>query len=229
MEVAEIKMEKHAARREFVKYAREVQKTREGRTAQANEDITKAGRALREARSRREQIAREDVILMETYRALSLGKRIINLRTTLTTAGVDDQHRPLLAVGRADWTTCFFNGSHQDKTWFSSSPIQWQKPNKQEGISFPHGTFPEETWSWRRRQALGLSTNLTAKAIVPSIPAALRPALSLDKYRILWEAVWEPTPPVDPFLLKHVAGDHYAIVAQWDLTPLEQSVLAGRL
>jgi hypothetical protein len=229
MEVAEIKMERHVARRAFVTYAREVQKTREARVNQAKADITTAGRAFREARARRDQIAKEDIVLMETYRALSLGKRIINLRQTLTTAGVDEKFRPLLAVGRADWTTCFFNASHHDRTWFSSSPIQWQKPNKREAISFPHGTFPRETWDWRRRQELKIETSLQAKAIVPSIPAPLRPALSLDKYHILWEAVWEPVPPVDPFLLKHVAGDHYAIVAQWDLTPLERSVLAGRL
>lgn len=192
-------------------------------------DITNAGRALREARTRREQIEKEDRILMETYRALSLGKRVINLQQTLQNAGVDDQHRPLLAVGRADWTTCFFTGNFQDRSWFSSNQPQWRKPSKLEGISFTNATFPRETWNWQTRQALKLSGTVAAKAIVPSIPVALRPALSLDKYHILWEAVWEPVPPVDPFLLKHIIGDHYAIVAQWDLTPLEQSVLAGRI
>lgn len=228
MEVAEIKMEKRVARREFVTYAREVQKTREARVNQAKADITTAGRAFREARARRDQIYKEDNILMETYRALSLGKRVINLQQTLKNAGVDEKHRPRLAVGRADWTECFL--SHRDnRVWFTSHQVNWGRVSKLEGVSFSTSTFPPEMWDWRRRQELKLPTTLSAKALVPTIPPALRPALSLEKYHILWEAEWEPVPPVDPFLLKHIAGDHYAIVAQWDLTPLEQSVLAGRL
>lgn len=43
------------------------------------------------------------------------------------------------------------------------------------------------------------------------------------------EAQWRPVPPVDPFLLKHLGGTLYVVLAQWDLTPLEQAVLAGRL
>jgi hypothetical protein len=47
---------------------------------------------------------------------------------------------------------------------------------------------------------------------------------------VLWEADWKvhPVPPGDPALLKHIGGDLYAVVAVWDLTPLEQAVLAAR-
>lgn len=37
-----------------------------------------------------------------------------------------------------------------------------------------------------------------------------------------------PAPPGDPALLKHVGGDIYAVVATWDLSPLERLVLSGR-
>lgn len=33
----------------------------------------------------------------------------------------------------------------------------------------------------------------------------------------------------DPALLKHIGGDLYAVLATWDLTELERSVLGGRL
>jgi hypothetical protein len=38
-----------------------------------------------------------------------------------------------------------------------------------------------------------------------------------------------PTAPVDPLLVRHLQGSLYAIVAAWDLTPLERAVLMGRL
>lgn len=39
---------------------------------------------------------------------------------------------------------------------------------------------------------------------------------------------WQPVPPTDPLLLRHLHGDLYAVLAAWDLTPLERAVLAGR-
>ena len=44
---------------------------------------------------------------------------------------------------------------------------------------------------------------------------------------LLWEPRWErrPRPPGDPALLKHLAGPLYAVLATWDLTPVEQAVL----
>ena len=42
-------------------------------------------------------------------------------------------------------------------------------------------------------------------------------------------AEWQPRAPVDPILLSQVNATLFAVVAQWDLTPLEQRVLEGRL
>jgi hypothetical protein len=82
----------------------------------------------------------------------------------------------------------------------------------------PAGTFPSAKLGWEM-----------LKAMAPVIPPALRPAHHLRNYHLLWEAEWSriPRPPGDPALLKHVAGDLYAVLAVWDLTPLEQAVLAG--
>jgi hypothetical protein len=35
-------------------------------------------------------------------------------------------------------------------------------------------------------------------------------------------------PDRDPYLLRHLHGDAYAVLAEWDLTPLEQLVMTGR-
>jgi hypothetical protein len=67
------------------------------------------------------------------------------------------------------------------------------------------------------------------KAQVPMIPPRHKPAGHLRAYRVLFEAVWERRPPVDPMLLRHVGGPFYVVVAQWDLSPLEQAVLRARL
>lgn len=64
---------------------------------------------------------------------------------------------------------------------------------------------------------------------VPAVPFHLRPK-DLENYFILWEvAKWEqypqPTAPGDPLLLKRIAHPVYVVVAQWDLTELEQRIL----
>ncbi|MFI4852645.1 MAG: hypothetical protein ACIAZJ_26335 [Gimesia chilikensis] len=58
----------------------------------------------------------------------------------------------------------------------------------------------------------------------PVSPPALLPVGNLANYQILWEAEWE-TVPVDPMLLKHLGKSLYVVLAQWDLTPLEQGIL----
>lgn len=70
------------------------------------------------------------------------------------------------------------------------------------------------------------------RAMVPHVPPGLRPRHSLDGYATLFEVEeWakSPAPPRDPALLKHIGGDLYAVLATWDLTELERSVLGGRL
>lgn len=73
------------------------------------------------------------------------------------------------------------------------------------------------------------------QAMVPIVPPKHRPAgtSSLASYLVLWEVDdWQwakvPAPPGDPALLRHVAGDIYAVLATWDLTELEKLVLSGR-
>ena len=66
-------------------------------------------------------------------------------------------------------------------------------------------------------------------AVTPMIPPELRPApTAMRDHYILWEAEWQHVPH-DPLLLRRIHGSLFTVVGQWNLTSIEQQVLAGRL
>lgn len=71
---------------------------------------------------------------------------------------------------------------------------------------------------------------MNGRTVVPTIPPDVRPRRNrLHGFHVLWEVEqWDPTPPVDPALLRHIRGELWSVVATWDLTPLERAVLAAR-
>lgn len=90
------------------------------------------------------------------------------------------------------------------------------------GIESPAGDVHRASRAWFRS---------TYRAMVPTIPYHLRPADDeIGKYFIMWEVEkWEthvdPPAPADPFLLERIAHPIYVVVAEWNLTPLEQKLL----
>jgi hypothetical protein len=66
------------------------------------------------------------------------------------------------------------------------------------------------------------------------VPADVRASVTgtLAEYFIPWEVEqWanrriSSRPDRDPYLRKHIGGDLYAVVAEWDLTELERMVMA---
>jgi hypothetical protein len=66
---------------------------------------------------------------------------------------------------------------------------------------------------------------------VPIVPPKHIPKEGLKNYWILWEVEnWEQVeiPPGDPILLKRISKNLFVVLAVWDLTPLEQSIVRGR-
>jgi hypothetical protein len=58
----------------------------------------------------------------------------------------------------------------------------------------------------------------------------VRPRRGLENYNVLWEAVWQPAPPVDPMLLRRIGeADLWVVVAAWELTEVERAALAARI
>ena len=165
----------------------------------------------------------EDAQIMQGYRLLAQGRTLLNLVETMRTAGVDDKGLPKLAIARADARWCFLTTSTDGSAEFGSDDRPWRLRGRAQGrmIHVPPGTFPQYRWDEDRPGR--------AQALVPLVPLPLRPKGMLTGYHILREAEWQEIVPQDPFLLRHIAGDLYAVVAAWDLTDLERSVIAARL
>jgi hypothetical protein len=133
---------------------------------------------------------------------------LLNVATALKEAGRNEQGHPLLALARADWKTLFWS---RWENGFSSSQRYW---TKKYAIKLPSDTYPNDK----------LTRAVTS---VPFIPPDLRPDDALSKYHILFEVKEWKSYPTDPFLLKQVSGWIFAVIGEWDLTPLEAILLSS--
>jgi len=62
---------------------------------------------------------------------------------------------------------------------------------------------------------------IEAEAPVPMIPLEIRPK-NLSRYDILWEPLWKRiVRPIDPYLITHVTGVFFQIIATWNVTEAE--------
>lgn len=231
MNVPIITMDQKVAKKAYTDYHRLVLERRAERRAELRQKGRDLGRTLRMLKADRSRLEREDEELMTAYKALAHGQQVINLPQVIRVAGVQEKtHLPALAIARATWKDCFFQiqngrGFYSEESWLGYRDRDRDTSTKL--IRLAGSVFPAETTdeTWRQNNRL---PRYPVKAIVPSIPAHLRPSKP-ENYFILWDAVWQPAPPVDPLLLKRLSRDMFAVVAQWDLTPLERSILEGRI
>jgi hypothetical protein len=190
----------------------------------------------------------EDKRAMLLYAAAKRGRKLIDLARVFRECPVDDRGRPAVAVARADWRWCYWNADDSSAVKYYFHPNQsWANPrakNTPTQITLPGNPVlrnKDHQPNFGRRW----------KCVVPQVPPQHRPTrkvtgwgapgadgvalfderqveVPLAGYHLLFEAHWSDV-PVDPYLLRHVAGTVYSIVAEWDLTPVEVAVLAGRL
>lgn len=213
-----------------------------------------AEQEVRRYRRARESVVltREDQQMLRAYRAIAKGRRVIDLHRALALAGTRTQpvevvrwadrrmetreiavELPVLAVFRSDKRWAFTDGIGRDGTLTLRDKLS---PS-----DFGALRFQAVELFARDDSRLALQWNdPTFRALLPPVPAHLRPTrmlhgdrvpVDLRGYLTLWEAEWEldrTTPPGDPALLKHLGGMLYTVEATWDLTPVEQAVLAGR-
>lgn len=165
---------------------------------------------------------RIDGELMRGYKAMSQGRQLIRLSETIQRAGVDAAGYPRLAIARADEREIEVYRWRDGEVVFR--PVGGVVRARDRRLAFPAGTLP----------VLGPDEYRQTKfALVPIIPPRFRPPHRAAGYHILWEAEWMAQSktlraPRDPALLKHLGGDLWAVLAVWDLTPLEQAVLEMR-
>lgn len=175
----------------------------------------------------------EDKALAQAYRAVRRGLTVIRLSEAIDAGGYFDNGLPRIAVVRADATEC----------WVRCESASWRSDGRVAYI------FAAEEWAaGRNRAALvgrdtvravvpaplikeGLRRAYGGRTTVPLIPPRHRPRRPrLSSCHVLWEVeAWDPTPPRDPALLRHLRGDLWAVLAVWDLTELERAVLAQRV
>lgn len=145
---------------------------------------------------------------------------------------------PRLAVALADARFVFTLGIEQDgSVRFCDRLLPWH--NYESGRFDLATGFDVDSETFYGGDRIGSWTREAWAAQVPIIPlgvrekAGLRIDANLRTYAILWEAddwrwMRDPAPTRDPALLRHVAGDIYAVLATWDLTEVERLVLSGR-
>jgi hypothetical protein len=162
----------------------------------------------------------EDYEIMRAYQLIAQGKVIIQAIESIRQAGLNSDNMPKLPLCRANAKWCYFRSDQWGHGHFSPQP--YPQSNSRQTIKFTRGLFPQSLRvcnSWDN-----------AKAAVPIIPIHLRPQRGIENYHILWEATWELTPPVDPYLLRRIRnGDMWLVVAAWDLTEVERAAMRTRM
>jgi hypothetical protein len=169
------------------------------------------------------------------YAALAKGTPLIRLTEAIQQGGFFEDMRPKLAIARADRPEVRFR-------WSDGSMAEYCSDfDRRIGRAIAHGSL-----NVNMGRAHGLTVTSRAGhtwtktiqgyALVPMVPADVRPEKGQLKDRfILWEVEhWSDRSqtakaPIDPLLLQHVGGDLYAVLAQWDLSPIEQAILEGAM
>lgn len=164
-----------------------------------------------------------NAIDMEVERIATMiakGKMIVMGRGSVVTAGLNEARLPKLAIARADAPWCRLM-PRSDGSATMTSGVNWVNGNTAQSrvFEFDAGSFPNI--------ACG---RYDLKAVMPHIPPDIRPKRGIQNYHVLWEAIWEKVPPVDPILMRQIGkSDFYLVVGQWDLTDVEREVMRSRI
>lgn len=156
---------------------------------------------------------------IEGYEALAEGTPLVDLASVFRDCPLDAEGRPRLAVCRADRKEVKFRSRRDSVGSFLGGNSSQTELSETLNLQFDFG----RKLDW-----------IVAFAPVPMIPADKIPAKGSRKdWFILWEVDhWSERsrfapPSRDPYLLKRIAGDLYAILAEWDLTDLELAIMSG--
>lgn len=166
----------------------------------------------------------EDEAIAAAYRAASRGLPLISLSVAIFTGGFFDNGLPRIAICRADATMCSVERWWSDRGLTYYDEYATTRPVTAlvgaHHTSVHTSTMPAINGRYTRR----------ASTVVPPVPPRCRPKRArLARHHVLWEVeAWDPTPPRDPALLRHIRGDLWAVLATWDLTDVERAVLAQR-
>lgn len=184
----------------------------------------KARQAFQEYRlSVQERRNDEDVAIMRGYKELAKGNALIDLSQVFEQCPCDELGRPKLAIAPATNKTVYCKLGWCGRNVY----FYWGKALHRYGWMDDYCTRSIIKTTLPFSKVRKNSGDRYHQTPVPNIPPLLRPKRFTTKHFILWEVdEWERVPG-DPILLRHIGGALYVVLAQWDLTPLEQAVLKG--
>lgn len=168
--------------------------------------------------------------VMQGYRVLAKGGRLVDVNSAIGHAGLNRAGQPMLAIARAHvervqwvprgiWNSPGgYRDGAGDYLYTASLRASGRITDDRTRWALPANTFDVVTMK-----------RMDVQAFAPLIPLPLRPRTKLENYFLLWEANWHPAPPVDPYLLKPLAGSLMEIVAEWDVTPLELAAVRASM
>jgi len=217
-ELGEEVMPKEDEKKETLKEIPKIKEPKE----QAKEEWKKYCEVLKK---RKEKYLR---VMKDAHYQMKEGRELIDVYNIMKHAGLNENNEPRLAIARADLKTVYFIKQDEGAGFFSSESSNWNESKNNVGL--PQNTFKVH-WE-RRTEDDNSSWNIKDKTIqtkVPIVPIELLPEGDLSNYYILWETSdWEVLPETkDPILLKRISENLFAILGSWDLTELEQSIIAG--
>ncbi len=194
-------------------------------TLQIDEDEAKAKLAEYQQALQLERNS-EDEAIAAGYRAAARGLPVVLLSRVFELGGWFDHGLPRLAIARADATTVRV----EIEGLWGSGPLGlvFHDDDRSSNRGALVGKHTVRVQMPRRDHAH--NSRRAGRTTVPLIPPRHRPRRPrLHTHHVLWEVeAWDPTPPRDPALLRHIRGDLWAVVATWDLTDLERAVLSQR-
>jgi hypothetical protein len=140
---------------------------------------------------------------------------MINLTDAIINGGLDEKGYPHLAV--ASYQDSIDRNEIQVKVFDDGEIRYYNKVGWHTIFSTGEDAFPRHN-----RGFFGNGYPLLADTIVPLVPPELRQKNPEDVLILFEVAKWNVAPrPADPYLLKHVAGNIYAILGSWDITQKE--------
>jgi hypothetical protein len=218
MNLETLKMDKYAARDKAREYGQRVRTDKHSR-------FTGEGDARRRVRYP-DTKDHEDMALHKAYCALAKGETVLSLPMAMRRAGLDPvTFLPKLAIVRADAQHVGISVD-SSAVFFVDQADRWRRDK---ACRVSTGLFSAELTDVQWRKNNGKLSVHNVRAVAPQMPPHVRPQYPSDRY-LMWEPKWERIPPdLDPFLLKHLGGGFFTVEAEWDMTPLEQAILEGRL
>jgi len=189
---------------------------------QAKEEWRKYNKILKERQDKFLKVMKESMYHIKE------GRNLIDVYEAIGKAGLNEKKEPRLAISRADLREIIFRKTDEGSGSFNmNGTINGYKDD----VGLPQKTFDIH---WKREDGAEENSWRIDKKIlktkVPIIPIQLVPEGKLENYYILWEVKeWEELPEAkkDPFLLKRVSENLFAILGAWEVTELEQAVIRG--